>query len=214
MRIAALIAGIVIGLIGLGIDWVEIVPDTLTGSEDQPARSLPDAFIWFWTFFTHLTNLGLVLVYAAELSRWRWLGWFRQAWVRASIGALILLVSVYYHFMLAPLYEFEGAMLVATYILHYVAPAYYLVWWAMFTPHGSLRFTQIPLMLVPGLAYVGWALGRGAITGEYPYDIIDAGRFGYGQVAIGVGMLTLAVVVFCAILVAADRLLARRETRP
>jgi len=74
MRIAATILGLVIGLAGLGIDFWQIVPGVLVVSETNPvARSFPDAFIWFWTYFTHLTNLGLVLVYAAVLTGWRWL---------------------------------------------------------------------------------------------------------------------------------------------
>jgi hypothetical protein len=210
-RLAAIL-GIVIGLIGLGIDFYEIIPGALAGA-NQTARSFPDAFIWFWTYFTHLSNLGLVLIYAAVVTGWGWLGWFRKPWAQASIGGHILLVMLYYHFALAPLYTFEGGLLIATITLHYVAPIYYLLWWALFTPHGTLRFAQLPWMVVPGVAYLVWALARGAVVGEYPYDIIDAGKFGYGTVAIGVGMLLAAVVVFCAVLIAVDKLLARMPAR-
>jgi len=125
------------------------------------------------------------------------------------MGGYILLVMIYYHVALAPLYTFEGAMLVSTITLHYVAPIYYLVWWALFVPHGRLRFAEIGWMLVPGLAYLAWALLRGALVGEYPYDILDADKFGYATVAVGVGALCAAVLVFCAIMVGADRLLTR-----
>lgn len=212
-RIAALV-GLAIGLLGLGIDFWEILPTTMVVSEVNPvARSLPDALIYFWTFFTHLSNLGVVLVYVAVLSGWRWLRWFARPQTQAAMGGYVLLVMLYYHFMLAGLYELQGGLLVATYILHYVAPLYYLGWWALFAGHGELSWRQIPSMLLPGIAYVAWALLRGAVTGEYPYDILNADRFGYGVVAGSVAVLVGAVVVFCLLLVMADRLLARIRTR-
>jgi hypothetical protein len=104
-----------------------------------------------------------------------------------------------------------GWLQVGSVTLHYVAPVYYLAWWALFTPHGALRMTHIPAMLIPGLAYVGWVLLRGLIAQEYPYQILDAGRFGYLHVATGVGTLLLAFSAFCAVLIWVDGLLNRRN---
>jgi hypothetical protein len=210
MRSAATVVGMLIGLFGLIVDFIVIVPPSLAASELGSGRGLIDALVWFWTYFTHLSNLGLVLVYLAALSGWRGLGWFADIKTRAAMGGYILLVTLYYHFMLSGLYVMTGWLQVATVTLHYVAPVYYLAWWALFAPHGSLRFSHIPIMLIPGLAYVGWVLLRGLVAGEYPYQILDAGQFGYVQVATGVGTLLLAVCVFCAVLVSADRLLSRR----
>lgn len=210
MRTAAALLGIAIGLLGLGLDWVEIVPGVTMVSETNPvARSFLDALVWFWSYFTHLTNLGLVLVYLAVVTNWRWLSALRSPFWMASMGGYILLVMLYYHFMLSGLYEFEGGLLVATIVLHYVAPIYYLLWWAILAPHGALRWKQLLWMLIPGIAYVAWALIRGAVVGEYPYDILDAGKFGYGAVAVGVGVLVVAVTVFCLVMIGADKLIAR-----
>ncbi len=211
MRINLAWAGIAVGVIGLALDWWVIFPSVTVVTEANPvARSLPGTFIYFWTFFTHLTNLWLVLTYVSAVSGWTWLGWFRRPVIMASAAAFITLVMLYYHFMLAPTLNMQGALAVATWLLHYVAPVLYLVWWALFTPHGVLRFKHIALMLLPGIGYVAWVLLRGAVGGEYPYDILDAGKFGYGAVAIGVAALLLAVSIFSVILVLADKLLARR----
>ena len=56
-----------------------------------------------------------------------------------------------------------------------------------------------------------FSLGDGAIGGEYPYDLLDAKKFGYLQVGIGTGVLVLAVAVFCLLLVAIDKWLGRRR---
>jgi hypothetical protein len=213
LRILLALAGLSAGLVGLAIDAWEIFPSVMVQSATNPiARSFPDAFIYFWSYFTHLTNLGLVLVYLAVLTGWRWLAWFRRPQTVALMAGNIILVMLYYHFMLSPYYEFEGGLLVATILLHYVAPLYYLGWWAVFPDHGALRFADIAGMQVPGLVYVAWALARGAVVGEYPYDILDAGKNGYLHVAIGVGILVAAVAFICALIVFVDKLLGRRSS--
>jgi len=207
MRRIATIIGLIIGIAGLGIDFAEIVPAMLVAGAAGPARSFPDVFIYFWTFFTHLTNLGLLLVYVATLSGWRWLGWFARPRTMAAMGAYILLVMIYYYVMLSGLYEMQGGLLVATWLLHYVAPVYYLVWWGLFAPHPRLRFTEIPWMLGIGIVYVAWVLVRGLFANEYPYDILDPNKLGYAGVAMGVASLLVMIVVFCIVMVGADKLI-------
>jgi hypothetical protein len=207
-----MMAGLVAGVVGLSIDAWEIFPSVMVVSATNPAaRSFPDAFVYFWMYFTHLTNLGLVVIYVAELSGWRWLGWARTAPARVIAAGYIALVGLYYHFMLAPTLHLEGGLAVATWLLHYVTPILYVLWWAIGVPHGTLQLRQVPLLLIPGLGYVALALLRGALVGEYPYDILDAGKFGYPQVAIGTGVLVLAVAVFCVLLVLADKWLGKRQ---
>jgi hypothetical protein len=72
-----------------------------------------------------------------------------------------------------------------------------------------LRLGQIPQMLLPPTIYLIYAMIRGAIVGEYPYTILEANRLGYGQVAINVAMVLVALVVLSAIVVALDRAVTR-----
>lgn len=203
---------LLVGIAGLAIDAWMIFPPIMTVTAENPvARSLPDAFVYFWSYFTHLTNLGLVLVYLGVLTRWPWLGWFRKPTTQALMAGFITLVMVFYHFMLAPYYQMQGGLLVATILLHYVAPIAYLIWWAACAGHGTLKFRDIPIMWVPGLIYVAWVLVRGLWAREYPYDILNPDKLGYGGVAIGVGVIFGAVTVFCCLLVFFDRLLGRQR---
>lgn len=214
--------GLLVGVVGLGLDLYVILPTTMVVTEANPVgRGFLDTQVYFWTFFTHLTNLMLVLIYLAELTRARALAWFRNSTFRASMAANITLVMVFFHFMLAPYYTFTGALAVANILLHYIAPILYLIWWVAFAGHGRLRFASIPLMLLFGLVYVAWVLLRGAITGEYPYGILDptlelpgGGVNGYGGVAIGTGIIIGAVALFCVLIVLVDKMLARRALRP
>lgn len=210
-RLVALL-GILNGLAGLAIDaWVTF-PAAMSG-EAGPARSLPGALIYFWTFFTHVTNLWVVLVYLACVVSWRWLDLFRRPGTMVAAAAYILLVGLYYHFMLAPALELAGPIVLSIVLLHYVGPLLYIVWWAAFSRHGGLQWRGIPMLLVPGFVYIGWVLVRGAVTNDYPYDILDAGKFGYGQVAVGVVSLLVFVIVLCVLLVGADKALGRIRRR-
>jgi hypothetical protein len=208
----AALLGLFLGIVGLAVDWAAIVP-LMEASETNPvARSFPDLFVYYWSYFTHLTNLGLVLVYAASLTSWRWLGWFRAPISRAVMAAYIALVMAFFHFMLAPLYDFSGLLAIGNVLLHYVCPILYLGWWLAFAPHGSLSYRHIPLMLIPGLVYVVWVLVRGLWAHEYPYTILDPTQGGYGAVALGVLMIAVAIAAFSAILVWLDmRLIARQR---
>jgi len=212
LRLIIALAGIVAGLVGLTLDWVSIIPATMVVSESNPvARSFAGAFVYYWTYFTHLTNLWLLLTYVALLTGWRWLSLLARPVVAGSAAAFILLVMIYYHVMLAPFFQLEGAVQIASYLLHYVTPIIFLVWWTLFAPHGTLRLASLPAMIVPGVIYIAWVLARGAVVNEYPYDILDAGKNGYGGVAIGVLVLLVAVSVFGLIVIGTDRWMARRS---
>ena len=173
--------------------------------------------IYYWTFLTNLSNLGLILIYLSALTRWRWLDWFRHPVTRGGMAGIMMLVMFFYHFMLAPnLPPVPQAITISNILLHYITPILYLVWWAVGT-HGTLRPRDVPAMLVPGLSYVAYVLVRGLIAGEYPYTILDPGfaipgqgAQGYLGVAIGVGILVVLVAIFDLLLVGIDGLIARR----
>lgn len=214
------LAGLAIaaGVVGLALDFY-VISGTMTVSADNPAaRSLPNMVVYYWTFLTNLSNLGLLLVYVSALNGWGWLGWFRSPVTRGGVAGIITLVMLYYHVMLAPQYHFTGAIVVSNDLLHYVTPILYLLWWALCLPHGTLRVRDIPTMLIPGVSYVAYVLVRGPIAGEYPYTIIDPTfgppgqpAQGYLGVALGVGILIVLVAIFDLLLVGIDGLIGRRR---
>src|SRR5690606_38541484 len=110
-RRALAFAGLTSGLLGLAINLAIILPSLITASPGTPvALTLPAALVSFWTYFTHLTNLGLVLLYLADISGWRSLRWLRDPHSRAAMAVYITLGMVHYHFTLAPHPQSEGAL--------------------------------------------------------------------------------------------------------
>jgi len=129
-----------------------------------------------------------------------------------------MLVMFFYHFMLGPfLPDLPLAIDISNVLLHYVTPGLFLVWWAVFSTHGTLRYRHVPLMLIPGLSYVLYVELRGLLAGEYPYTILDPGfappggaAAGPVGVAVSVGVLVVLVAIFDLLLVFVDGLIARR----
>lgn len=204
---ALTLIGLLIGAVGLVLQFALSIPAYLSAG-----RNLADALIAFFTFYTILTNLCLVLIYLSDLTEAKWLGWFRGARTRGMMAGVIILVMLFYHALLAGLWSPEGLFRVADTILHYVTPIYFVIWWWIFADHGKLTLRDVPLMLVPSLIYVAWAMARGAVVNEYPYPILEVPQLGYPQVLVNIVIVAVALAALLALAVAADRYLARSST--
>lgn len=201
MRRLVAIAGLAIGLAALSLQFFLMVSASL-----GEGKSLPDAVVYYFSFFTILSNALLVLVYLGAVVRGqRWLALFRKPITRAVAASAIALVGAYYHFVLAGLYELVGLIALCTLVLHYVTPTLYVLWYAVWNRTGTLKWASVPVMLAYPLVYLAVVLARGALTGEYPYPTFDAGALGYARVALNAGSLLVFLLVLNAVAVAIDR---------
>ena len=209
MRRLVAMAGLALGLFALVAQFAIIVPARM-----QDGGAAVSAVIYYFSFFTILTNTLLALVYLGAIVRGqRWLMLFRKPITRATAAATITLVGTYYHFMLSGLYQVDGLLEVCIVIMHYVAPVLYLIWFAVWNRTGTLKWAAIPRMLVYPLVYLVFILLRGAVTGEYPYPSFDVAALGYGPVAMTSVVLLAVLVVFNAAAIAIDRsLLASKRS--
>jgi len=196
--------GLLLGAAGLCLQFAISMPALLAAGRD-----LPGALGHFFSYYTILNNIAVVLVYLSALLSAGWLALFRMPLMRAIVAANIALVGLYVFFVLRFLQTLEGAFLVADTMLHYIAPLLYVVWWAVTQVHGRLRWVDLPLMLAPTLVYFIYAMARGAWVQEYPYPILNAVELGYGQVAINAVYMTLFLAVLSLLVIAADKFLAR-----
>ena len=166
LRLPFALLAIAIGVIGLGLDFY-VIAGVMGPPQNRPVLSF---LVYYWSFLTNLSNSVLLLIYVADLTGARWLGWFRDPVTKGGMAGIMMLVMFFYHFMLAPyLPDLPDAIDVSNVLLHYVTPVLFLVWWGVFSSHGALRYRHLLLMLAPGLAYVAYIELRGLLTGEYPY---------------------------------------------
>jgi len=197
--------GLVLGLVALGLQFSISMPAYLANG-----MSLPEALLQFFSFFTILTNIAITLIYLSALAGWSWLNWFRAPRTRAMMVAVMLLVMIFYHVLLRPIWQPEGLFLVCDYLLHYAAPILFALWWAVTQKHGAVDYPDTPAMLVPPLIYLAYVMARGALTNVYPYPTLNAFELGYGQVAINVVMVAIGLIILYLITIGIDRALARR----
>jgi hypothetical protein len=204
VKIVATWIGLAVGLAALVLQFSLSIPLRI-GNGD----SLIGALVYFFIFFTILTNIMLVLIYASELWPREALRWWRSPVTRGMMAAAMILVGVFYHFFLAGTWNPQGLFKVADISLHYVTPIFYLAWWVLFAWHGKLKFADLPIMLVPPAIWLILAMIRGAVVTEYPYPILEAHLLGYAQVTINIAVVLAALTVLCAIVVAVDKALTR-----
>ncbi|RJF93998.1 Pr6Pr family membrane protein [Sphingomonas cavernae] len=183
---------------------------TVTTSMQQ-GRSLPGAIVFFFSFFTILTNIGIVLVYLAEFWQRPALHFFRESVHRAALAASIVFVMLFYHLMLARIWDPQGLFRVADVTLHYLLPVLYLLWWLGFAAHRHLEWDALPRMLAYPVIYVIWVMARGAVVDEYPYPVLEVARLGYAQVLANIAFLFVLFAALCTAFIAVDRMIPQRS---
>ncbi len=204
-------AGLLLGLAGLVLQFTISMQALLAAGRD-----LPGALGNFFSYYTILNNIAVALVYLSVVTSTAWLSVFRKPLARAIVAANIALVGLYVLFVLRFLQSLDGLFVLADALLHYVCPLLYVVWWAITQRHGALRWSNLPLMILPTLVYFVYAMARGAWVQEYPYPILNAVKLGYGQVGINAIYMTVFLAVLALIVIIADTLIARtsRTSRP
>ena len=198
--------GFVIGLGALLLQFALAIPLRLSTGDN-----LLGAVVYYFTFFTILTNLMLVLIYLSELSTAGWLNWWRSPVTRAMMAGAMALLMPFYHLLLAGLWQPQGLQAIADTTLHYIAPTLYLLWWLILQPKGTLRFADIGWMVLPPAIWLVWTMLRGAVLNEYPYPILEVHKLGYPAVAANILVVLAILLGLFALTVVLDRLLVRRK---
>jgi hypothetical protein len=197
--------GLLFGAVGLALQfWLSMQLAFANG------RDWPGFLGHFLAFYTILSNVVLVLIYLSEVLPTPRLALFRRPVVRGMMAANIALVALYVYFVLRHLNALEGLNQLADTILHYLCPTLYLLWWVVAHRHGSLRWGDLPAMLLPTLVYFVYILARGVWVQQYPYPILNTIELGYGQVLLNAVYMAAGLAILCTIVIALDGLLARQ----
>ncbi|WP_405529989.1 Pr6Pr family membrane protein [Streptomyces avidinii] len=109
----------------------------------------------------------------------------------------------------AELDRLTGARAVASQLLHTVTPVGALLDFLFLTTPRALRPRHAAQWLAYPLAYVTFALARGALltpgtARRYPYPFIDVAQYGYARVTVNALVLGAAFYALGLVLVAAD----------
>ena len=196
--------GLALGIALLGLQFSLTIPARMaTGA------SLTSSIIFYFSFFTILSNIGVMVTYLAALTDWGWLLWFRRHQTKTMFAVLIFIVMLVYHFLLAGIWAPVGLFKLADVGLHYAVPLIYLMWWASMSRSETLKLSAINAMMVPPLVYIIYVLVRGQLTGLYPYPFIDVGALGFQRVIVNALGLYAVTAVMMALFIAIDRALVK-----
>ena len=196
--------GLAAGTAGLLIEFVFSMQISLAAGRD-----IPGILGSFFSFYTILTNIVLVLIYLSEVLPTQRLAIFRHPVTRGSMVACITLVSLYVFFVLRHLYAPTGLLELSDRLLHYVAPLLYILWWVIGQPHGQLRWSNLPVMLLPTLIYFVAVMLRGAWLHRYPYPFMNIDELGIGAVLLGALFMAAGLAALSALVIVLDHFLTR-----
>lgn len=203
------ILGLIVGLGGLILQFCISVPASM-----EEGRSLFGSVVFYFSFFTILTNIAAVLVHISLLSPsgYAWLPAFAGPRMRAGVAVSIALVFLVYTTVLAQLWAPEGLFLLCDVLLHYVTPILFVLWWLFAGADGKTRWSDIPYWMLYPIAYLVYALVRGHFTGEVPYPFLNVATNGVASVALSALAVTALFLVLCILAVLADRGVSRFRT--
>ncbi len=168
--------------------------------------------LWrFFGFFTILANLGAAVVATAVALGSD--GPLAGARARLMAATSILMVGLVYSVALRALWNPTGLQKVADVALHDAAPLTWLVLW-LIAPHTRLGWKEIAWALLPPVAYVVYAMIRGALDGWYAYWFMNPATQTPMAFAMCIAILLGGFGLAAAVLIAADRVIGKRATAP
>jgi hypothetical protein len=167
-------------------------------------------------FLTILTNLMMVAVYWSSLATTpgRISAFFSRTGVRTAIAAHIALVAIVYITAIRGQIALTPAMLVTDVLLHYLAPALYLIWWWQLPEKHALSYSDIPRWVAWPIIYLCLIMMAGLATGAFIYPILDVNRLGTGMVAFNIVLVLGLLAVLCASLVFVAKVQSAKAKAP
>ena len=137
--------------------------------------------------------------------------WLADLWLSGLV--MVTVTGLVFNLVLSSQATQEGWDNLANSLLHQVTPVLSVVVFGVIGPRGQLRWSTVGRAIIIPLAWVLWMLGRGAMTGTYPYGFIDIVDLGTATALVNLaGVLALGLAV-AAGFVGLDKLLSRTNYR-
>lgn len=172
-------------------------------------HTLPAALGVMFAYFTITTNTLVAVVFSAlALGRATPL---RAPSLIAGTALSILLVGVVVVLLLRGLLELSGGSALVDRLLHVATPVAVPLFWLAWTPKGTLRLRDPLLWAVYPLAYLAFALVRGASTGQYSYPFLNVAQLGPARVTSTAVLIALGFILTGYAVVWLDHRLGRRS---
>jgi hypothetical protein len=194
-----------------GIAWLAVFLQiamavrTVTAAGQSPLVGVINTL----SYFTILTNLIVAIVSTASVRREAPDTFLTRPSTLSAVAVYIFIVGLTYSLLLRSIWEPTGLNAVLDVALHDITPILYVLFWFVFVPKGTLRWSQPISWLIYPLIYVVYSLIRGAITGTYPYYFVDVTLLGYPKALVNTALMLIGFWIAGLVAVAIDRFAGR-----
>ncbi|MGY2067620.1 Pr6Pr family membrane protein [Blastococcus sp. SYSU DS0619] len=174
---------------------------------EDPSLGVAERIVRFFSYFTVQSNL---LVLAAVLPLVRDPGHDGRLWRVVRLASLlgITITGIVYAVVLAPLHDPAGIDAWTNAGEHYASPVMTVVGWLVLGPRPRIDGAVVARALLWPVAWIGWILAQGTVTGWYPYDFMDVGAQGYATALRNLAFVVLLALAFLLLFRFVDRRLA------
>ena len=185
---------------------IALVAAVAVAAQFLVASRLPElgsliAVLWRMAgYFTILTNLAIFLHFAAVAAGGRM--------PPGRAGGLVLwigMTGIVYHAVLSGLWAPQGLAWWADQGLHSATPLLTVLWWLAFAERTRPDLAQVARWLLWPLAYCGYVVARGAVTGFWPYPFLEPGLHGPLGVAANIASMMAAFAAVAMLIALIDR---------
>ncbi len=176
----------------------------------QSVRTVLEALINYFSFFTILTNLlvAAVLTLTLTMPKSRWGSFASRPPVQTGTALYIAVVGATYSLLLRNQWNPQGTQKIADVLLHDVVPVMYVGFTLIFVPKGGLLWKHAVLWLAYPLAYMVYIVVYGAFSGWYPYYFVNPVTLGWPHALLNAGGVLIVCFGLGLLLVASGRLAA------
>jgi hypothetical protein len=199
---------------GVGLSFILTVLGTYPSPNTDPTalgfaeQGLLGRVFDYFTYFTIWSNIIVAVVMAMLFVRpERDSFWFRA--VRLSALLMIVVTGIIYNVMLAAEAQLQGLEVVSNLFEHILTPIVTLLVFLIAGPRGWFSWRIIAASLIIPIAWLVFALIRGAFIDAYPYGFLDVATYGYATVLTNVGGIVVFAIVICLILWGIDWVIRR-----
>lgn len=175
------------------------------------AASPAELTIRFFSYFTILSNILVAVTFTAMATTQARFSFWRNSSVATAIAVYILIVCLVYQLVLRQTWSPTGFQYVIDELLHSVMPALYLLFWFKYVASDKITWSHIPKWLIFPLVYLLYILGRGLLSGFYPYFFIDAGKLPPVNLAMNIAGLMSLFAIFAAAFVGVSKLIQSKK---
>jgi len=118
---------------------------------------------------------------------------------RVDSVLMITVTGIVYNILIGPKFPPQGLNVYSSFLEHTFTPLLTVIVFIIAGPHGWFTRKSVIAGLYLPIAYIFYALFRGAIIHQYPYDFMDVVSYGYVSVLITVlAILGAALIMLVA----------------